>query len=115
MPLEELLYDPIYQIVRLGLLGDKMVMEGEFGISEFRVIIVCPEENTNYRNRVTSTPLHHRFPLADTIEKVAKGLWKDPRQFVVTSQEVFINAIRKADFGHELDKWSDYQRERYGW
>ena len=32
---------PFTNIVRLGLLGDKMVAEGEFDVTEFRVIVVC--------------------------------------------------------------------------
>jgi len=115
VPLNELLYDPVYQILRLGLLGSKMVSEGEFGITEFRVVVVCPAGNLSYRSTITSKPLRNRFPKAKTIEQAVRPLWKDPRQFVMTSQEVCIDEVRKADTHGQLDDWALYQKMRYGW
>jgi len=42
-----MLYEPFYQLARLGLLGAKMGREREFGVTEFRIVVVCPTANAD--------------------------------------------------------------------
>ena len=54
--MDELLYDPFYQLMRLRLLADRMVRDRELGVSEAKVVVVVPRGNTVYRRRITSPP-----------------------------------------------------------
>ena len=62
IPMDDLLYEPFYQIMRNRLLADRMVENRELGISDAKVVVVVPEGNTAYRERITSPPLENRFP-----------------------------------------------------
>jgi len=115
VPLDELLYEPVYQIVRLRLLGDKMVGESEFGVSDARVVVVCPEGNLAYRNRITSPPLAERLAPGATLEEAVGFLLDNPAGFVMTSPERLIGALRRADLGRAIGDWLAYHEERYGW
>lgn len=64
VPLTEVLYDPFYQLVRLALLGQKMVEEREFGVAEAKVVVVCPVENREYRGRSLRHRCERGFPSA---------------------------------------------------
>jgi hypothetical protein len=90
VPLDELLYEPIYQIARLGLLGDLMVELGTFGVTEARVVVVCPEENHSYRRTITSPALAARFP------ECAARLWRDPRGVRMTSPAALLDRAFRA-------------------
>ena len=56
-PMEEMLYEPFYPIMRLRLLADRMVEHKEFGVSEAKVVVSAPEGNRAYREKITSPPL----------------------------------------------------------
>lgn len=115
-PVEELLYDPLCQIMRLLLLGQRMVQERELGITDYRVVVVCPEANTAYRDRITSPLLRTRFPGVVSIEGVIRAVLRDPGTFVMTSPEQLLSAVRgSGSVRSSLVAWSDYMRERYGW
>ena len=60
VPMDELFYDP--QLMRLRFLADRMMTNGELGVSEAKVVVVVPEGNSAYRGRITSPPLANRFP-----------------------------------------------------
>lgn len=115
VPLDELLYEPLCQIMRLRLLADKMAREREFGISEAKLVVVCPQDNLAYRQTITSPPIADRFPTAKTIEDVAKLALRDPTGFAMTSPEILIDAVRRANLGTNITDWLAYQKERYGW
>lgn len=114
VPIDELLYEPYYQLMRLGLLGAKMCRERELGVEEARVVIVAPCENIVYRGRVTSPELEKRFGDQAAIERIGPLLFKNPGAFHVTSQEELLGALRSSDPGG-LDDWLAYQKARYGW
>jgi len=114
-PVEELLYDPLYQIARLLLLGQRMVQERELGVTDFRVVVVCPEANDDYRNRITSPDLRKRFPNANSIEHVMRQVLRGPSIFVMTSPEKLLSEVRGSGAVAGLAAWSAYMRERYGW
>jgi hypothetical protein len=115
IPLAEFLYEPIYQLMRLQLLGAKMVREHELGITSFHTVVVCPEDNLAYRTGVTSPGLRARYPSANTLESAFRATLRQPAGFIMTSPERLIAAIRANCFGEELGPWLEYQYSRYGW
>jgi hypothetical protein len=113
-PLGEVLYEPFYQIVRLGLLGDAMRADPELNLDGARVVVVCPAGNTAYRERITSPELAARFPKARTVEAVTQALWKESSGFAMIDPTGLVDAVRLAG-GAPLEPWSSYLRRRYGW
>jgi hypothetical protein len=114
VPMEELLYEPFYQFLRLGLLADKMVNEGEFGVTEAKVVVVCPTHNDAYRTTITSPALQRRFPAAKTVEAAFRSALRDPASFAIVSPESLAAAIRQSPAKGSLAPWLAYQQERYG-
>ena len=115
VPIEELLYEPLYQLMRQRLLADRMVRCNELGVSKAKVIAVVPEENTAYRNRLTSPELAKRFPDWKTVSDLFRATLKDPDDaYSIICPSVLVNAIESA-CGDSVAKWVSYQRERYGW
>jgi len=115
VPLDELLYEPIYQIVRLRLLADRMVRRGEFGVSQAKVVVVCPEDNREYRDRITSPALAEQLPRGARLETTIRSLLKDATSFVMTSPEHLAAAVVKSTTDTNVTGWYAYHRERYGW
>jgi hypothetical protein len=113
-PFEAWLYEPFYQIMRLLLLGQKMVDEREFGITEAVVAVVCPQENTAYRNRITSADLQARYPRAANVADVVQSSLRDPSRFRLKSQDALLRAVARPSTAG-LHDWLMYHRERYGW
>ena len=113
--MDELLYDPFDQIVRNRLLADRMVANGELGVSEAKVVVVVPEENTAYRERITSPRLAKRFPDLKTVDEVMQATLKDPD---AAFKMVTPTQLREAvvdECGDAVSDWAGYIRERYGW
>jgi hypothetical protein len=105
VPLDELLYEPCYQIMRLCLLSDKMVQDEEFGISEAKVVVVCPEDNDAYRETITSPTLKTRLPNATRVEDVVKATLRDPSDFAIMSPEDLVDAVRESLAKEPLSAW----------
>jgi hypothetical protein len=115
VPLDELFYEPFYQIMRLCLLADKMLRDKEFSVTEAKVVVVCPEDNTVYRETITSPALQTRFPAATTVGQAIKSSLRAPACFAMTSPEGLVAAVRQNHGTGSLTEWLAYQRERYGY
>ena len=115
VPLDELLYEPIYQIVRLRLLADRMVRRGEFGVSQAKVVVVCPEGNREYRDRITSPELAARLPAGAGLEKAIRSLLKNAEGFVMTSPQHLAAAVVGSIPDTNVTDLYVYHRDRYGW
>ena len=115
VPLEEFFYEPFYQIMRLGLLADKMAQDEEFGISEAKVVVVCPEGYDAYRETITSPALRVRAPNATSVEEVVQAALREPASFKITSPEKLVAAVRESDAEGSASDWLAYQHERYGY
>jgi len=116
VPITELLYEPLYQILRLILLGDAMVEDPGLALQEVRVITVCPEGNIAYRNVITSPPLSTRFLEEKTLAGVVKRLMKRPHAFSMVDPTELVNAMRVAfPSNGALARWSRYVQQRYDW
>jgi hypothetical protein len=118
-PFDEFLYEPFYQIMRLLLLADRMLVRGvtpTVQIQEAKVVIVCPQANLAYRTAAKDLPLTKRFSNAVTVEQVVHAALKSPRVFSVFAPESVIVALRRcAPSSTELASWLGYQHLRYGW
>jgi hypothetical protein len=112
--MEEWLYEPFYQILRLLLLGDKMVRNREFEVKQARLVVVCPRENRDYRERITSPSFSSRYPHLTSVEEAVHAGLKQPEMFASTSCAELIAALRR-DLGNRLIDWSAYHEARYGW
>ena len=115
VPMGELLYDPFYQLMRLRLLADRMVANRELDVTDAKVVVVVPEGNSEYRERITSPPLAERFPQHKTVSDVMRATLKDPdATFASVCPSVLLDVVeRKCDSDATRD-WVAYQRERYG-
>ena len=114
VPMEELLYDPFYQLMRLRLLADRMVTGGELDVSEAKVVVVVPEANTAYRERITSPPLAARFPQLMTVSDVMRATLKhSDRVFASVCPSLLLDAVER-ECGAAVSSWAAYQRARYG-
>ena len=114
-PIDELLYEPFYQLMRQRLLADRMAMERELDISEARVIAVVPEHNTAYRNRLTSPSLAQRFPELESVSDVFRATLKRPYEaYAIVCPSLLVDAI-EGECGAAAADWTRYQRGRYGW
>ena len=117
-PLDEFLFEPFYQIMRLLLLARKLRQEGvtrTLQVDDVRVLVICPEANLEYRRVVKSTPLAKRFLALEALEEVIHATLKAPRDFAMVGQEGLVEALRRDPCAGDLDDWLEYHRVRYGW
>ena len=112
-PIKDLFYDPFYQIMRFRLLADRMVANCELGVSDAKVIVVVPQGNIAYREKITSRPLAADFPDKKTVEAVVKATLKDPDGFKTVDYFTLIDAVEE-ECGAVAADWVAYHRERYG-
>ena len=120
IPMDELFYDPFDQIMRNRLLADRMVANGELGVSEAKVVVVVPGENLACRavtcgKKTTSPPLAKRFPDLNTVDDVMRATLKNPdAAFKMVTPNQLLEAVVD-ECGEAVSDWAGYIRERYGW
>ena len=115
VPLDDLLFNPFYQIMRFRLLADRMVTNRELGVSEAKVVVVVPEENLAFRHKITSPQLAHRFPRARTVDDVVRAVLNRPDvAYSSVCPSALANAVRE-QCGDAASDWEQYHRARYGW
>lgn len=116
--LDDLLYDPIYQIVRMFLLRDRMIREEpeqHYGITSARVVVICPEANVAYRNRITSPALQAALGESSMLTTAIRSLLKNPDDFIMAAPEKIAAEMRNV-MGTQVPKtWEKYLKSRYGW
>jgi hypothetical protein len=119
-PIEKVAYDPVWQLIRMTLLGDLMVERSrangtEGAVDEMRVVVVCPRENDRYYERLTPKLLEllgsAPSPGRSALEQVAARIWKPGRLIFTTPSSL----IAAADGEDVPAGWRDYLRERYAW
>ncbi len=113
-PLGAWLFEPFYQIMRLRLLADRMVRDCELDVSEAKVLVVVPEENRAYRERVTSPCFAKMFPNQIVSDIVRETLVDPDSAYATVSQSTLADAVREHS-GEGVASWSAYHRDRYGW
>ena len=118
IPLDEFLFEPFYQLLRLRLLADEIVRSGfapGLAVRDARVVVVCPAANQEYRLAVASTPLARRFPALPTVEGAMQATLRRPSDLVIVDSEALVGALRASRAAPELGGWLDYHAVRYGW
>ena len=113
VPIDEFLYEPFYQIMRLRLLADRMVARRELGVVDAKVVVVVPQDNSAYRKRITSGPLAQRFPQLKTVEDILKATLRRPGGFATVDPSTLVDAVERG-CSDTSSEWVTYQRERYG-
>ena len=91
-----------------------MVRNCELGVTEAKVVVVVPEGNLAYRERVTSPPLAMAFPDRTVSSIVEETLVHCDRAYASVSQSNLANSVRSR-CGDDSPAWSAYHRDRYGW
>jgi len=111
--LDEALHEPVYQLMRFLLLGYRMKRDRELGVTDFRVVVVCPTGNETFR---WCAPAGWPPGKAlDTLEQTMKErVLSNPGTFAMTSQRALLDAIRAAGIA-ALEPWVRYHEERYRW
>ena len=113
-PMDELLYEPFYQLMRQRLLADRMVSNRELGVSDAKVIAVVPDDNAAYREQITSPELRQRFPNLNTVSDVFRATLKNPEAaYAMVCPSALVDAVERESGGAAAD-WIAYQRQRYG-
>ena len=114
VPFDAWLFEPFYQLLRLRLLADRMVRARELGVSEAKVVVVVPEENLAYRERIPSPWLAKAFPNGTVSDIVHETLVHPDRAYASVSQAQLTHAVRE-HCGQTAASWGSYTHERYGW
>lgn len=106
-----LFFEPFYQLMRLQLLAQEMEYHKEMEADIVTVLHVCPQANTEFRDRVTSPYLAKMFPGKGTLE-----IWKElvsQDKFMSISMEDLLDTIAHQAKGVDRD-WAGYLQVRYG-
>jgi hypothetical protein len=120
---EDIAYDPMWQLMRMTLLGDLMAARAaadrdrECGIHESSVVVVCPRENTAYHESIPESLRHvagQRAAEESPLEAVCSRWWSDGR-LMFCSPRRLVDAVRRDAPAEMPDGWSEYMRERYNW
>jgi hypothetical protein len=118
VPLDEFLFEPFYQLMRLRLLADVIERSGlspDTQVADARVVVVCPDANADYRRAVRTTPLARRFPALSSVEDVMRATLRNPDDLAVASSEALVGALRASEQAVSVATWLSYHHERYGW
>ena len=114
VPFDAWLFEPFYQILRLRLLADRMVRNRELGVSEAKAVVVVPEGNRAYRERVTSPWFACESPSRTVSDIVRDTLLQPDRAYASVPQSKLAEVLRK-QCGEVTNQWSYYLQERYGY
>lgn len=115
--LDEFLFEPFYQIMRMHLLAAKMLRSGvtpSLPIERARVVVLCPAANADYRTVVSTLPLARRFSDLTDVESIVRASLRRPDDFIVVGQENSVAHLRQA-MPDALKDWLAYHEMRYGW
>lgn len=114
VPFDAWLFEPFYQILRLRLLADRMVRDRELGACQAKVVVVVPEGNRAYHDRVTSPWLARKFPTGTVADIVQETLVHPSETYASIPQSDLSYAARE-HCGQTAASWGSYVQERYGW
>ena len=118
VPLDDFFFEPFYQIMRLHLLANRMLANGvtpNLLVDEAKVVVVCPAENTDYRQVVGTIPLARRFPDLGTVEEIVRATLTDQNSFSMVAPEEIIGKLRSGSLAGDMKEWLEYHKTRYGW
>ena len=88
-----------------------MVANRELDVTDAKVVVVVPENNSDYRERITSPPLAERFPQHKTVSDVMRATLKDPdATFASVCPSVLLDAVERECDSDATRDWVAYQR-----
>jgi hypothetical protein len=120
---DDIAYDPMWQLMRMTLLGDLMTARAavhqarECGIQHASVVVVCPRENEAYHASIPAglqAISEDRGSEESSLEAVCRRWWGKGR-LTFCSPRRLVEAVRRAAPTDMPAGWSDYMRERYDW
>lgn len=100
--------NPLYQFMRLSLLAQEMTKAKEYGMDEFRVLLLSPSGNHDFHH--TSNRVLHLIN-AD-IRDLYRSLLKDESSFLCETWESFFEPLLAAN-SQDLTEWRSYLEDRY--
>ena len=112
IPIDAVLYEPFYQIFRMGLLGQKMIYEDE-ELDQVYVIPVYPRNNLAYSRRITSPCLRTKYGTATTLSDVASHFFSKPVIFNSSYAHELWSKIKYYGVSPKYNEWAEYMDERY--
>ncbi len=118
VPIDDFLYEPFYQLLRLRLLADELQRSGVapgLAVVDARVVVVCPAANVDYARAVASTPLARRFPGLCTVGELMCATLRAPDGIALAASERIVAGLRASPSAPAISDWLDYHRVRYGW
>jgi hypothetical protein len=87
LPFEELVQEPLYQLVRQQLLADELEKVRAHGVERVRVVHVLPAGNVAYQASV-----HGQAQLVGaTVKEVWRRLLRCPDRFVAVDSAIFLD------------------------
>lgn len=86
----DLYYEPFYQLMRQTLLGWEMSNRREYNAKDWIHLHIIPKDNIELKNTITSPGL-----VGSDIEEAWKSVLKNPQKYIVKSPEDFLSPIKK--------------------
>lgn len=112
VPFEGIMFEPFYQLMRMLLLGDEMVRSRQLGVTDARVVVVCPPGNAAYRKLGRAHAARFRGRTLE--DAMRREVLRDPERFQMVSQGQLLTAIGE-NTTPELAPWIEEHRSRYDW
>lgn len=87
LPFEQILQEPLYQLVRQQLLAHALEKDRAHGADRVRVVHVSPQGNVAYQQSLQ--PAHHA--LGENVTEVWSALLRHPDRFLALDSELFLD------------------------
>lgn len=102
LPFEELLQEPLYQLMRQQLLAHELEKANAHGVDRVRVVHVLPEGNAAYHGSLHGVTAHQ---LGSTVKEVWNRLLRRPDRFVPLDNAVFLDPAITSQ--HYVERYGD--------
>lgn len=102
LPFEELLQEPLYQLVRQQLLAHELEKAGAHGAERVRVVHVMPAGNSAYNASLHGTLARL---LGDTVKDVWQQLLRRPDRFVPVDSALFLDTRITSE--HYIERYGE--------
>lgn len=112
IPISAVLFEPFYQIFRMGLLGQKMIFEDN-ELDQVYIIPVYPKGNLAYSEQITSPWLKEHFSDLHTISEIANKFFIKPVEYRSLFAEELWDITRAALDCTRYSEWIEYMNTRY--
>ena len=112
VPIDAVLYEPFYQIFRMGLLGQKMIYEDK-ELDQVYVVPVYPRNNLAYSTHITSPWLKAKYGKNAALSDIASHMFNEP----ITLKPVYAHELwdvaKNCAVSAKYTEWVEYMDARY--